>query len=162
MAGTVHTEPGKATVEDSSFSLAPWRRRAVGWLVNWLVPFWLTNLALNYLIYGLPDPESQSDANNTMIWAFLVVCVLTGALSRRGQMPGHILIRVQVVDESGGPISRARQIGRNLAHSLDWLTIGIGWLLPLWDRRGQTLADKIAKTYVVDSPPKGPIHRPGQ
>ncbi len=158
MAGTVRTEPGKARVEDPSFSQASWLRRAAGWLVNWLAPFWLINLLLNYFLYG--QRETQSQANNTMVWAFLVVCVLTGALSRRGQMPGHILMRVQVVEVSGAPISRAKQIGRNLAHSLDWLTAGIGWLLPLWDRRGQTLADKIAKTYVVDSPPPNtPIHR---
>lgn len=158
MAGAVHTEPNRATAEDPSFSLASWRRRAVGWLINWLAPFWLANLLLNYLLYG--QRETQSQANNTMVWSFLVVCVLMGVLSRRGQMLGHIVMHLQVVDESGEPISRARQIGRNLAHILDWLTIGIGWLLPLWDRRGQTLADKIAKTYVADSPlSKAPIHR---
>lgn len=158
MAGAVHTEPNRATAEDPSFSLASWRRRAVGWLINWLAPFWLVNLLLNYLLYG--QRETQSQANNTMVWSFLVVSVLMGVLSRRSHMLGHIVMHLQVVDESGKQIRRVRQIGRNLAHILDWLTIRIGWLLPLWDRRGQTLADEMAKIYVADSPlSKAPIHR---
>jgi uncharacterized RDD family membrane protein YckC len=38
---------------------------------------------------------------------------------------------------------------RGLAHILDILTLGVGFLLPLWDARRQTLADKVMKTVIL-------------
>lgn len=38
---------------------------------------------------------------------------------------------------------------RSLAHALDILTLGFGYLFPLWDVRRQTLADKLMKTVVI-------------
>jgi uncharacterized RDD family membrane protein YckC len=38
---------------------------------------------------------------------------------------------------------------RGLAHTLDLLTLGVGFLLPLWDARRQTLADKVMKTVIL-------------
>ncbi|MDO5737351.1 MAG: RDD family protein [Propionibacteriaceae bacterium] len=136
------------TAEFPPFTLVPWSRRALGWLINWLVPFFLTNLTLNWIIFGQRETEIQ--ASSTTLWSFVIVCVVSGALSKAGQMPGHRVMRIQVINLSGVPVSKPKQIFRNLAHSVDWFFLGIGWLLPLWDRRGQTLADKIAGTCVVD------------
>jgi hypothetical protein len=47
------------------------------------------------------------------------------------------------------PIGAYAAFLRGLAHLLDILTLGIGYLFPLWDARRQTLADKVVKTIVI-------------
>ena len=42
----------------------------------------------------------------------------------------------------------ARLTLRELAHLVDTLTLGVGWLWPLWDRRRRTFADLVAHTEV--------------
>ena len=41
---------------------------------------------------------------------------------------------------------------RQMAHYVDNLVCYLGWLWPLWDRRNQTLADKIMGTVVIIQP----------
>lgn len=47
------------------------------------------------------------------------------------------------------PIGFRAAVERGLAHFLDILTLGVGYLQPIWDHRRQTLADKVTKTVVV-------------
>jgi RDD family len=47
------------------------------------------------------------------------------------------------------PIGAGAAFVRRLAHALDILTLGVGYLLPLWDVRRQTLADKVMRTVVI-------------
>lgn len=142
------SESREHDTDDFSADLAPWRRRALGWLINFLAPFWLATLALNYFLYAQRPTDTES--SSTVVWSFLIVSVVMGALSRNGQQPGHVLMKVQVVDTDGQPIGRVAQIVRSLAHSADWFAVGIGWLWPLWDSKAQTFADKLARTRVVN------------
>jgi hypothetical protein len=55
-----------------------------------------------------------------------------------------------VVDlHSREPIGAMKAVGRWLAHLLDWLSLGVGWLFPLWDGDRQTFADKVASSVCV-------------
>ena len=54
-----------------------------------------------------------------------------------------------VTDENGSRISFARATGRHFAKWISILTLFIGYLMNTWDRRGQTLHDKIAGTLIV-------------
>ena len=47
------------------------------------------------------------------------------------------------------PIGPRTAFVRNLAHSFDILTLGVGYLRPLWDPRRQTFADKVMGTVVI-------------
>jgi hypothetical protein len=47
------------------------------------------------------------------------------------------------------PIGFGAAFVRGLAHLLDLLSLGVGFLLPLTDERRQTLADKIMGTIVI-------------
>jgi hypothetical protein len=38
---------------------------------------------------------------------------------------------------------------RDFAHLLDVLSLGLGYLWPLWDARRQTFADKVVRSVVV-------------
>jgi len=52
-------------------------------------------------------------------------------------------------------------VQRDVAHLLDTAALLIGWLWPLWDRRGRTFADLLMRTEVhkVD-PPQRNVRRP--
>ncbi|MDU5131830.1 MULTISPECIES: RDD family protein [Bifidobacterium] len=59
-------------------------------------------------------------------------------------------MRIQVLDQDSNlPISGMRMGIREVAHLADFVSPFIGFLWPLWDNRGQTFADKIARTIVI-------------
>jgi uncharacterized RDD family membrane protein YckC len=56
-----------------------------------------------------------------------------------------------VSENSGQPIGFGLSVVRQLAHLVDLITLGIGFLFPLWDPKRQTLADKIMSTVCLPS-----------
>ena len=74
---------------------------------------------------------------------------------RRGSSIGKLCMNIVVVSETDGrPIGALLTWVRNLAHILDLVTLGIGYLWPLWDRKRQTFADVLMGTAVLHLPPK--------
>lgn len=74
---------------------------------------------------------------------------------QRGGTPGKRLLGLKVVGEqTGQPIGGGLGIVRQLAHFLDGIICYIGYLLPLWDEKRQTIADKVMKTVVLTNQPK--------
>ncbi len=131
--------------------LASFGKRALSWLINWFVPSLVLSRALNILWPGTSTASVLNVTGNLLsLISFLIVAVAMGALISNGQGPGHKIANVQIIDINGAPVSGAAAINRNLAHFVDSLICGIGWLFPLWDREKQTLADKIMKTHVID------------
>jgi len=97
-------------------------------------------------------------------WSVIAVCVgyqvWNSAIrqGRAGQGLGKPFAGTKVVDErSGRPLGAGRAFGRLLAHFLDSLLLYLGWLLPLVDRRCQTIGDKLADSIVFahDDEPDG-------
>ena len=67
-----------------------------------------------------------------------------------GSSIGKSIIKFKVVSEkTWQPIGFGLSIVRQLAHIADTLICYIGYLLPLWDPKRQTLADKIMTTVCV-------------
>ena len=52
-------------------------------------------------------------------------------------------------ERDGQVLGPSLSIGRHLAHIVDNFSFCIGYLWPLWDDKGQTLADTIAGSVVV-------------
>ncbi len=72
-----------------------------------------------------------------------------------GQSVGKKLVGTRVVNEATGqPIGGGLGIVRWLAHIIDGIICGIGYLFPLWDAKKQTIADKIMSTVVITGQPK--------
>jgi uncharacterized RDD family membrane protein YckC len=70
----------------------------------------------------------------------------------KGQSPGKIALKISVVrDADGQLIGFGTAVLRWLAHILDAISIGIGFLWPLWDAKNQTFADKVVGTVVIRS-----------
>ena len=75
---------------------------------------------------------------------------LTGKV---GQSPGKKVIGIQVVHANTGQfIGGGMGIVRNLAHIIDQLICYIGYFLPLFDAKKQTIADKVMTTVVIAGP----------
>jgi Mce-associated membrane protein len=74
---------------------------------------------------------------------------------------GRALFGIAVRKRDGAPVGVVRLAARDLAHLLDTAALLIGWLWPLWDRRGRTFADLLLRTEVhkVDRPQRD-VRRP--
>ena len=69
---------------------------------------------------------------------------------RTGSSIGKSVLGLRVVDgDSLEPIGFWRSVIRQLVHAADLLSLGVGYLWPMWDARKQTFADKLASTICV-------------
>jgi uncharacterized RDD family membrane protein YckC len=115
-----------------------WQRTGAGLvdLLSMLVPYvFLEQIAAGFGVLAW-----------LVIW-FYNSCYLNGTT---GQSWGKRALHLKLVRMADKQLIGARAaFVRGLAHILDILTLGVGYLLPLWDARGQTLADKVMNTIVV-------------
>ncbi|GAB7047894.1 RDD family protein [Catenuloplanes indicus] len=69
---------------------------------------------------------------------------------RTGQSWGRALVGIRLVGaDTARPIGPVRAAVRDFAHLLDDVILYVGYLLPLWTAKRQTLADKVMRTVVV-------------
>ena len=61
---------------------------------------------------------------------------------------GRAVFGVVLARPDGSAVGLVRLFARDLAHLLDTAALFIGWLWPLWDRRGRTFADLLLRTEV--------------
>lgn len=124
-----------------------------------------TRTCIEYPVDGLgtaDDPFLQESCGATAVgqWAFalfvpLVIVVLLWNYGYRqgttGSSLGKSVLKIKVVGEAtGGPIGFGRSTSRQLLHIVvDGLLCNVGYLFPLFDRKRQTLADKLVKTVVL-------------
>ena len=109
-------------------------------------------LSINCSRYTQGSPRVLRGGSGALIMlSVIAVCVgyqvWNSAIrqGRAGQSLGKSFAGTKLVDEcSGRPLGPGRAFGRLLAHFLDSLLCYLGWLLPLVDRRRQTIADKLA------------------
>jgi Mce-associated membrane protein len=103
-------------------------------------------------------------------WVLIGALALTvlGMAVNRWVMPtitgwtlGRALFGIAVRKRDGSPVGLLRLFIRDLAHLLDTAALFIGWLWPLWDRRGRTFADLLLRTEVLKvSRPERDVRRP--
>jgi uncharacterized RDD family membrane protein YckC len=78
------------------------------------------------------------------LWNFVVRQGITGS-SIGKQMMGFKVVE----EQTQRPTGVAKSLLRHIAHGLDAIICYIGFLLPLWDAKRQTIADKLMKTVCV-------------
>ncbi|MGE2737226.1 RDD family protein [Mycolicibacterium vaccae] len=108
---------------------------------------------------GLSCASTQSAAGLAAFWAMslLSLAYLVWNYGYRqgttGSSIGKSLLRFQVVGEqTGRPVGFGRSMVRQVAHLVDCVVCFLGYLLPLWDSRRQTIADKMMTTVCVPVP----------
>ncbi|GGS58031.1 hypothetical protein GCM10010156_15740 [Planobispora rosea] len=127
---------------------AGWGARAGAFVVDGLFP------CVPVLVLSL-QPMRFRSPDLTFPILSLVVIVLMGLLIRieegaHGQTPGKRVAGIWLVqEESGLFVGAGTAMARSFCHIVDALPLGIGYLFPLWDPKGQTFADKITGTLVV-------------
>ncbi len=132
---------------------ARWGERLGAFLLDALAAVWLVLLVA--LASSLVGAVSESVAGVVSTVGYLGVLVLgvrdhVVVQGRTGQTLGKRRVGIRVLRLAGArPPGPALALGRLVAHLLDTWSLGLGWLWPLWDRRGQTFADKICHTVVV-------------
>ncbi|MBA0049025.1 RDD family protein [Mycobacterium sp. NPDC050853] len=89
----------------------------------------ITIFGLGALAFGLWNLKKQGDTGSTI---------------------GKNLLGIQVLGETTGqPIGFGMSVVRQIAHFLDYIICMIGFLLPLFTAKRQTIADMLVKTVVV-------------
>ena len=136
--------------------LASWGRRAGGWVVDLLV--YLAAFIATF-VFAVASESSDTGVNAVAGLLFFVVWFLGPSLyawlmvGAWGQTLGKMAVGIRVVQSTdAGRVSYVRALGRAASTwmlGLLVLPIPLAYLWPLWDRRNQTLYDKMAGTIVV-------------
>lgn len=134
--------------------LAGWGTRALGGLIDYVVPGIILSMASSP--FG-PDPRTGVIRNAVLYYLFgtilpIVWWVFNSGWKQgtTGQTFGKQIAKTKLVSEATGqPIGFGMAVVRHLVHIVDTVICLVGWLFPLWDAKRQTLADKIMKTVVV-------------
>ena len=136
--------------------LASWGRRAGGWFVDLFV--YLAALVATF-VFAVAGESSDTGVDaiagllTLIVWFLgptIYAWLMVGAW---GQTLGKMAVGIKVVQsDDAGRVSYVRALGRAASTwllSLLVFPLLLAYLWPLWDRRNQTLYDKMAGTIVV-------------
>ncbi|MFG1930952.1 RDD family protein [Mycobacterium sp. NPDC048908] len=152
-------------------ALTPWFTRVVAFVIDWapIILVWATPLVvmlaagdtqcISSVYFGAREPRCSSGIHHfwTGFLGFALLLVVAYPLwnngyrqGTTGQSIGKTLMRFRVVSEKNWqPIGFWRSVLRQLAHNIDLAVCYLGYLLPLVDKKRQTIADKIFGTVCV-------------
>jgi uncharacterized RDD family membrane protein YckC len=149
----------------------PWLTRVLAWLID-SVPIFIVYGIGWLLLIGTRETACITDTSQydlgefcatgastlgqvSMVIAWLVVLayVIWNYGYRQGTTGSSIgksIMKFKVVSEkTGQPIGFGMSVVRQIAHIVDSVICYIGYLFPLWDKKRQTLADKIMTTVCL-------------
>lgn len=135
-----------------------WWRRVAEYALRIVIPTSMLSQLVGTLIMGRSHPDGRT---GTMIavGSFLVIAAISDLTASPGQTWTHKLMGLHVCSTvKGQPAGACRLMVRDVAHIADWFIWGFGFILPLFDPQGRTLADIILGTTVT----RTPIPRSGQ
>lgn len=148
----------------------PWAKRLVAFVIDW-APMWLVFVVpmIGVLItdggecfdamYG--SSSDYCTSSSSTVWMAIQVIGFLPALAyffwnlcyrqgKTGQSIGKAVMKFKVISEkTWQPIGFWMSLVRQIAHYVDQLICYIGYLLPLWDTKRQTIADKLLSTVCV-------------
>jgi len=107
-------------------------------------------------LFGPLRPMWLVDALAGAGWTILLAVYFVGFWSAAGQTPGLRMMRLRVVDGSGGPPSGLRSLVRLVGLALAIIPLCAGFLPVLADDRRRALQDYLAGTVVVHAPVEDP------
>ncbi len=169
--------PPPASSESWGAPYATWGIRVGGYLIDAVI--FLVVLALFYLLFRHSHTldvhlmaRKGTRRRNFSAVPFLITGLLWIAYgtflcgSPRGQTVGMMAVGVRAVrDESLGELGYGRALGRAVFEgvlrliNLLFFLLGLVWILdmlfPLWDKKRQTLHDKVAGSVVLRTRPAG-------
>lgn len=132
--------------------LAEWADRAVATIID--IAFVILGYIAIFIVSAILGVISDALGALFAILGYLVLSLYwlyLGYLEGlRGQSPGKAMRGLKVVKETDGQVlGGGMGIVRKIAHIIDGLVCYLGYLLPLFDAKKQTIADKIVTTVVL-------------
>jgi uncharacterized RDD family membrane protein YckC len=141
---------------------AHWGWRVLSYVVDYLVvalPTWVLAIVVGF-VYGLrngaqgidPDPAFYSGLQVALQGLVYVMWFVNRSVygGRTGRSLGRVATGTRLVRaDTGQPLGVWMAFVRDIAHMLDGLSLGLGYLWPLWDQKRQTFADKAVSSVVV-------------
>jgi uncharacterized RDD family membrane protein YckC len=118
---------------------------------------YVVTFGMNYLVMATGGGNAQ-EAN---VGLALVTFILNFGVSfgypifflgKWGQTLGKMAVGIKVVTPASEPIGYGRAAGRVLSEIVTGFTLGIGYLMVLWDAEKRALHDRMAGTRVVNVP----------
>ncbi|QDT38817.1 RDD family protein [Stratiformator vulcanicus] len=142
----------------SSGEYASWGARFIAYFIDLFLIYiliFVVFFGLGMIAGMLGDDENAVDSLIGVIAGFgpIVMAWLYFAVQQASEVRatlGKRCLGIQVVNSAGGTITFGQATGRFFGRILSGFFM-IGYLMPLWDADSQSLHDKLASTYVVDS-----------
>lgn len=163
--------PGPAIRTLPTESYAPWVSRALAFVIDYLpyvvlqaIGSWImfatqqSGCVTDVTQYTVNQYCATQDSTTGVLAQWLATLIGLGYLvwnygyrqGTTGSSLGKSVTKIKVVSEvTGQPIGFPMSVVRQIAHVADAIICFIGFLLPLWDSKRQTLADKIMTTVVL-------------
>jgi len=148
---------------------ASWIRRVGAYLIDHLV-WWIGGAVLAVIggvIVGAAGGSSRLEGIVQLILYLVTLAYWLWNWGYRqgstGSSIGKSVLKFKVVSEqTGEPIGFGSSIVRYFAHLLDAIIFGVGYLLPLFTAKRQTIADMVMNTVcLLNEPPRAPrAHTP--
>lgn len=137
--------------------LASWGRRAGGWLIDATVYVCVISAAF---LWSATTEDSLTGESSDLADVVTSITLFFGPtlyqwlmIGRWGQTLGKMAVGIRVVrGEDADRVSYLRSLGRAASvwlMGILLLPLFLAYLWPLWDRRNQTIYDKMAGTIVV-------------
>ena len=136
---------------------ASWGRRFVAYLLDLLII--IVPLVVLIVAVVAMDPSEDSAAWVVVLAAYIGTIVIPFVYftyfhgEARGQTPGKRLLGIRVIsDDTGRSIGFGRAFGRyaiTAVFGFFFIPVVLDYLWPLWDRKNQTLHDKVVGSVVV-------------
>jgi uncharacterized RDD family membrane protein YckC len=109
------------------------------------------------LVLPMPTSGANGDFSGVLIpqIILLIIQVAVNAgymiyfIGNKGATPGKMACGLKVVSGSGGKVSYGKATGRYFADMLNGFTLGIGYLLVIWDPEKRALHDRLCDTRVI-------------
>lgn len=153
--------PSAPPADDAAAVPATWRARALGLVVD-VLPAAAVVTAMVLVALAVPVYGPWWWVSVSVAAAAILVSAANRVLlpSVTGWSLGRVVTGAGVVaagEVGTATVGPGRLLLRELAHLLDTASVGVGWLWPLWDRRGRTFADLLVRTEVLRvSPGRAP------
>lgn len=105
-------------------------------------------------VFGLGNPSDPAVALRqlavqTLFGILLNVSYQAFFLGKYGATPGKLALRIRVVRPDGSRISYGTGALRSLSEWVSGFTLGIGYLMVLWDPEKRALHDRLVNTRVI-------------
>jgi uncharacterized RDD family membrane protein YckC len=150
--------PPALPADESAAQPAGFMRRAGAFILDYLLIRWAVGFISGdgsgwqgWSSYGFSSWNyswSQNSASDYFGLAFWATLLYEAAMvARFGWTLGKFVFGIRVSHE-GLKLSYGRSAARVLAKKLNWLTLGIGYLMALWDKDHKALQDHLCKTRV--------------